>query len=536
MTRVIHTGDTHLGYRQYHVAERKADFLAAFRQVIDDAIAEEVDAVIHAGDLFHDRRPNLGDLLGTIDVLSTLAAADIPFLAIVGNHEGTRDRQWLDLFEALELATRLDRTGTVVGAVTFYGLDYVPPSQRSQLEYRFEPPETDAAALVSHGLFEPFAHADWDTEHLLAESNVAFDAVLLGDNHAPGQEIVDETWVTYCGSTERTSAAEREERGYNLVTFDEDVRIARRGLDVTREFVFVDVELGQGEGIERVREQLRQHELADAVVLVSIEGEGEEITPADVETYATERGALVARVTDRREFDVDETAPVHFADPDDAVRERVRELGLSGAARDVDEIVRASKVADTNVRETVESHVRELLEDGLPSFETADGAGADAATDSVETAADRADDGSGEENEAQPGAPATAGSESGKQKSPTCDAADDGVDTESVGSTEGSNGAADEAEADRESMTSEADDQESVTETKGDQEQEDDTADDHEQEDDTAADKRDDERDGVDSADPIEPANASSSGDGESKRADGESKPTETQSSIGEFQ
>ena len=33
MTRVIHTGDTHLGYRQYHRPERKADFLDAFARI-----------------------------------------------------------------------------------------------------------------------------------------------------------------------------------------------------------------------------------------------------------------------------------------------------------------------------------------------------------------------------------------------------------------------------------------------------------------------------------------------------------------------
>ncbi|MFB6372124.1 MAG: putative bifunctional diguanylate cyclase/phosphodiesterase, partial [Bradymonadaceae bacterium] len=37
-----------------------------------------------------------------------------PFLAIVGNHEGTRDAQWLDLFETLGLAERLDDSGRVV--------------------------------------------------------------------------------------------------------------------------------------------------------------------------------------------------------------------------------------------------------------------------------------------------------------------------------------------------------------------------------------------------------------------------------------
>lgn len=362
MTRVIHTGDTHIGYQQYHSPERRQDFLDAFRSVVRDAINDDVAALIHAGDLFHDRRPTLSDIMGTLEILEELSEADIPFLAVVGNHEAKRDAQWLDLYESLGLATRLDDEPTVIGGTAFYGLDFVPRSKRAELSYEFETHDADHAALVTHGLFQPFEYGDWDTSRLLSESTVDFDALLLGDNHKPGTETVEGTWVTYCGSTERASADERDDRGYNIVTFDDDVTISRRGL-ATRPFVFIDVELSENEGIERIRSRVDQYDLAEAVVVISIDGDGDPIAPAQIEEYALERGALVARVTDHRELtaDTDETS-VSFADPDDAVEKRVRELGLSGAARDIDEIVRASKVADANVSDTVESRVRDRIE------------------------------------------------------------------------------------------------------------------------------------------------------------------------------
>jgi len=389
MTRVIHTGDTHIGYQQYHVPERRQDFLAAFRSVARDAIDDDVAAVVHAGDLFHDRRPTLSDIMGTLDVLEELAAADIPFLAVVGNHEAKRDAQWLDLYASLGLATRLDDQPTVVGETAFYGLDFVPRSKRDELDYDFAPHDADHAALVTHGLFQPFDYGDWDASEVLGESSVDFDALLLGDNHKPGKQDVDGAWVTYCGSTERASASEREDRGYNIVSFGDDVRITRRGLD-TREFVFVDVELDSQEGIERVRSQVGQYDLEDAVVIVSIDGDGEPIAPASIEEHALDHGALVARVTDHRELAADEReTSVSFADPDDAVAERVRELGLSGAARDIDETVRASKVADANVAETVEDRVRELVEEepeALDSVLTADDSGAGEVGDNADAA------------------------------------------------------------------------------------------------------------------------------------------------------
>ncbi|MFA9426729.1 DNA double-strand break repair protein Mre11 [Natronorubrum sp. A-ect3] len=420
MTRVLHTGDTHIGYQQYNSPDRRQDFLEAFRDVVNDAVADDVDAVIHAGDLFHDRRPGLVDLQGTVEILRTLADADIPFLAVVGNHEGKRDAQWLDLFADLGLATRLGAEPELVDDVAVYGLDFVPRSRRDDLEYEFAPvPEAaDHAALVSHGLFEPFAHADWDTERLLTESTVEFDAVLLGDNHKPDTAELHDTWITYCGSTERASASEREDRGYNLVDFTDDaVSISRRGLTETREFVFVDVDLEDGEGVDRVQERVREYDLEDAVVIVTIDGEGRPITPATVETAAIDRGALIARVNDRRELpDDDEELSVRFADPDAAVRDRVRELGLSDAALELDETVRNDELVDSNVRETVERRVREILEADTAAFDPAPERERD--DEDVTTVADQLADGD---------------EDSAETTTPEDEASDEPTDTASLG-------------------------------------------------------------------------------------------------------
>ncbi|OSO97401.1 DNA repair exonuclease [Halorubrum ezzemoulense DSM 17463] len=389
MTRVIHTGDTHIGYSQYHSPVRRQDFLDAFEAVVDDAVDGGVDAVVHAGDLFHDRRPDLQDLMGTISVLRRLDDAGIPFLAVVGNHESTRGGQWLDLFERLGLATRLGDEPVVVGDTAFYGLDHVPVSRRDDLDYAFADHDADYAALVAHGLFEPFGYADWDTETVLTESDVAFDAMLLGDNHTPDTAEVADTWVTYPGSTERASASEREGRGYNLVVFDADtaggddrVEIRRRALD-TRPFVFVSVELREGEGESRVRERVREFDLAEAVVHVEITGEGDPVTPAAVEEFATDEGALIARVVDRREVDADGEVDVSFADPEDAVRDRLDERALSTAARDVERAVREDTVSDANVRETVKRRVEERLDgDGdLDAFDAVEAGGDGAESD-----------------------------------------------------------------------------------------------------------------------------------------------------------
>jgi DNA repair exonuclease SbcCD nuclease subunit len=462
MTRVIHTGDTHIGYQQYNSPDRRQDFLAAFRAVVEDAVEDDVDAVIHAGDLFHDRRPGLVDLQGTVEILRTLSDAEIPFLAVVGNHESKRDAQWLDLFADLGLATRLGADPIIVDDTAFYGLDFVPRSRRDDLTYDFDPlPDAaDHASLVSHGLFEPFAHADWDTETVLEESTVDFDAVLLGDNHKPDTAEVLETWVTYCGSSERASASEREDRGYNLVDFEDDgtVGISRRGLSSTREFVFVDVELTDDEGIDRVQERVRQHDLEDAVVIVTIEGEGRPIAPAAIEELAIDRGALVARVNDRRDLpDADDDVSVSFANPDDAVRERIREMGLSNAALEIDETVRSGETVDSNVRESVERRVRDLLEGDESAFEPAPER--EPGDDDVTTVADQLADESDSAADAVSAQPADSVSESS-----TGDAATAVTDEEGTAETEAAASTADAETADPETVDAETADDTGETE------------------------------------------------------------------------
>jgi hypothetical protein len=151
------------------------------------------------------------------------------------------------------------------------------------------------------------------------------------------------------------------------------VRISRRGLE-TRRFVLADVELAPGEGAERVRERLREEDVEDAVVVVRITGDGEPVAPARIEEFAAERGALVARVSDRRDVETAEEAPeVSFADPDEAVRERIRELGLSEAAAAIDDAVRDDAIADANVRERVRERVEALIEEDTAALAPHDG-------------------------------------------------------------------------------------------------------------------------------------------------------------------
>ena len=102
MTKILHVSDTHLGKRQYRSDERREDYADAFEHTIQIAIEEEVDAVLHTGDLFDNKNPSLGTQIRCAQLINRLeedVGSPIPFLTIVGNHERKRDHQFVDYIE-----------------------------------------------------------------------------------------------------------------------------------------------------------------------------------------------------------------------------------------------------------------------------------------------------------------------------------------------------------------------------------------------------------------------------------------------------
>ena len=85
--KFAHLADTHLGYRQYGLFEREKDFYEVFEKVIDKIIEENVDFVVHSGDLFETARPSPMALLTFQKDLLKLKGAGIPMYAIAGNHD-----------------------------------------------------------------------------------------------------------------------------------------------------------------------------------------------------------------------------------------------------------------------------------------------------------------------------------------------------------------------------------------------------------------------------------------------------------------
>lgn len=93
--RLAHLSDLHLGYSSgsrstdQGVNIREQDGYDAFSEMIDDVIANNVDAVIVAGDIFHTPKPSVRSIVYAQIEFRRLALAGIKVYSLAGNHDAT---------------------------------------------------------------------------------------------------------------------------------------------------------------------------------------------------------------------------------------------------------------------------------------------------------------------------------------------------------------------------------------------------------------------------------------------------------------
>jgi exonuclease SbcD len=106
---ISHISDIHLGYAQFNLQEREEDLYDVFEESIDKSIHEHVEAIILAGDIFHNPKPNGAAIIQLARQLKKLREKSIPVYFVLGEHDMSRtnDVPIPFLFHNLGLARRL---------------------------------------------------------------------------------------------------------------------------------------------------------------------------------------------------------------------------------------------------------------------------------------------------------------------------------------------------------------------------------------------------------------------------------------------
>ena len=221
--RFLHTSDWHLG-RSLHRADLREAQAAFLDHLVDTVIAERVDAVLVAGDVYDRAIPPVDSVAHYEDALVRLRAAGARVILISGNHDSARRlgvNSALVDSSGVHLRTRPGRLAEPVilqdehGPVAVYGVPYLEPAVGL--------PQDDHAAASQVGPSSGDDANDPDTGYQLprqrshasvlgeATARIRVDAATRGMTRTV---VMAHAWVTAGSSDEeRKDAAQRQQSG-----------------------------------------------------------------------------------------------------------------------------------------------------------------------------------------------------------------------------------------------------------------------------------------------------------------------------------
>lgn len=223
--RVLHLSDTHLGAELRARGaprgwSRADEHHHAMEAALAPALNEEVDLVVHTGDLFDRSHPPRESVAAAIVLLSRVARR-VPVLLSPGNHDRhgllphLSDTPGLHIFDE---PGRFEHRGAAFGMVPYRreARDWTPAAKQATgpgVEILFAHQSFDGARVPG------FRFRAGRIPETVGPEDIPTGARVVASGHIHPRQVlrVGATRVVYCGSTERTSYAEAEEtKGYTV--------------------------------------------------------------------------------------------------------------------------------------------------------------------------------------------------------------------------------------------------------------------------------------------------------------------------------
>lgn len=240
---ISHISDIHLGYAQFNLQEREEDLYEVFGEAVEKSINEHVKAIILAGDIFHNPKPNGAAIIRLARELKKLKEKSIPVFFVLGEHDISRsnDVPLPYLFHNLGLARRLKPDSPVqIDNLLIYGFN---KERRSNIDNGLIRPFRKLESIVKNDIQKHAVHNHqlkkilvlhqglYDFNKFAGEifSNdlpVGFDYYAMGHYHDHIEKrfpTLNEGLVAYPGSIDlgHNEAISDVEKGFLLVDLSE---------------------------------------------------------------------------------------------------------------------------------------------------------------------------------------------------------------------------------------------------------------------------------------------------------------------------
>jgi len=327
--KIVHFADIHLGMENYGKIDpatglntRLADFTKSLDEIVDFSLKEKIDLVVFAGDAYKTREPSPTFQREFAKRIYRLAAADIPVVMVVGNHDfpnalGKADT--LEIFPTLAVPNihifkkeELQIISTPAGPIQVAGLPWLVRShvlsKTEMAQKNFDDLNNLAAkrvkekiiylsSLIKKEIPSIFVgHASIEKAVYGAERQVTigseiviplsaffktkFNAILMGHLHKHQEIPLSKTGppIIYSGSIERVDfGEEKEAKGFVLLELSPKdgsfkSKIFFKKL-ISRPFISIRtrIETTDNNPTQKIIQQIKKHQLKEAVVRVIIE-------------------------------------------------------------------------------------------------------------------------------------------------------------------------------------------------------------------------------------------------------------------------
>ena len=232
--RILHLADSHIGADlparpRSNRPRRGDDFIASYRQVLATAERDDVDLVVHAGDVFD--QPDVTDtaLAAASQPLLQLATAGIPVVIVPGNHERSALPASLLLShpnlhvvrEPATLCLALRGVRVAVAALPCIRRSAARRFADALADTRWRQARAEVRILVAHQTFEsatcgPAGYRFRSGDDVVERDAVPAEFHYVAAGHIHRHQVLDTPHehgppIVYAGSCDRISLAERDE-------------------------------------------------------------------------------------------------------------------------------------------------------------------------------------------------------------------------------------------------------------------------------------------------------------------------------------
>jgi hypothetical protein len=276
--------DTHLGYsarcrtHSSGLNMRVRDGFMGLRETIDQMLAADVDLALHGGDLFHRSHPSISDIAWARRQLERLAGANIPVIAVTGNHDFANDRGKSPATSAvhdpdrgINMVTEPYKMFTPVPGLNIHAISHIGLLAAERIIPA--PIDGEVNVLISHGAAQVPGHEIFATVDSPGEAVIGYDVLTQPWSVGlPGFDAGDTGQVWYAGSLLRRGFSDPEGgRGWLLVTVHDDgkVTVEPRYIRQRPQFdlAFIDASGMTGAEVEQaIRDNMASVDLTEALV------------------------------------------------------------------------------------------------------------------------------------------------------------------------------------------------------------------------------------------------------------------------------